>query len=71
MVDRAVAAGVPARWVTADAVYGSGYHSRIAPEHHGLGSVAGVRTGVAVVSGWRPVRALGLRLRCRPTAGTG
>lgn len=37
MIDRAVAAGVPARWVTADAVYGSGYHFRAALDGHGLG----------------------------------
>src|SRR5581483_1814580 len=35
MVERAVAAGVPARWVTADAVYGSDYHFRATAE--GLG----------------------------------
>src|SRR6478609_6221983 len=32
MVERAVAAGVPARWVTADAVYGSDYHFRLTAE---------------------------------------
>ena len=60
MVDRAVAAGVPARWVTADAVYGSDYHFRIALENQGLGYVVGVRTDFAVVSGWRQVRAKAL-----------
>src|SRR5205085_2670045 len=30
MIDRAVEAGVPAQWVTADAVYGAGYHLRAA-----------------------------------------
>jgi SRSO17 transposase len=37
MIERAVAAGVPARWVTADAVYGSDYHFRATAEGHGLG----------------------------------
>jgi SRSO17 transposase len=57
MIDRALAAGVTARWVTADAVYGSDYHFRAAVEKHGLGYVAGVRSDFAVFSGFRPVRA--------------
>jgi SRSO17 transposase len=56
MVDRAVAAGVTARWVTADAVYGSDYHFRATAEGHGLGYVVGVRTDFAVWSGFRQVR---------------
>src|SRR5215218_6773839 len=57
MIDRAVAAGVPARWVTADAVYGSDYHFRTTAEGHGLGYVVGVRTYFAVWAGFRQVRA--------------
>ena len=60
MIDRAVAAGVPARWVTADAVYGSDYHFRAALEGHGLGYVVGVRTGFAVRAGLRQARAKAL-----------
>ena len=60
MIDRAVAAGVPARWVTADAVYGSDYHFRAAVEGHGLGYVVGVRTDFAVRVGLRQVRAKAL-----------
>jgi SRSO17 transposase len=56
MVERAVAAGVPARWVTADAVYGSDYHFRAAVEGHGLGYVVGVRGDFAVWAGFRQVR---------------
>lgn len=56
MIDRAVAAGVPARWVTADAVYGSDYHFRTTAEGHGLGYVVGVRTDFAVWAGFRQVR---------------
>src|SRR4051794_25031410 len=56
MIDRAVAAGVPARWVTADAVYGSDYHFRTAAEGHGLGYVAGVRSDFAVWAGFAQVR---------------
>jgi SRSO17 transposase len=37
MIERAVAAGVPARWVTADAVYGSDYGFRSALEENGAG----------------------------------
>jgi SRSO17 transposase len=60
MVERAVAAGVPARWVTADAVYGSDYHFRSTAEGLGLGYVVGVRADFAVFSGFRQVRAKAL-----------
>jgi SRSO17 transposase len=60
MIDRAVESGVPMRWVTADAVYGSDYHFRIAIEKHGLGYVVGVRADFAVCSGLRQVRARNL-----------
>ena len=56
MVDRAVAAGVPARWVTADAVYGSDYHFRAAIEGHGLGYAVGVRSDHCVCVGFRQAR---------------
>jgi SRSO17 transposase len=57
MIERAVAAGVPAKWVTADAVYGSDYHFRFALESQGLGYVVAVRSDFAVVTGFRQVRA--------------
>jgi SRSO17 transposase len=60
MVERAVAAGVPARWVTADAVYGSDYGFRSALEGLGLGYVVGVRTDYAAWVGFRQVRAKAL-----------
>lgn len=53
MIDRALDAGVPATWVTADAVYGSGYTFRAALERRGLGYVLGVRTDQSVCIGWR------------------
>jgi SRSO17 transposase len=56
MVERAVGAGVPAKWVTADAVYGSDYGFRSALENLGLGYVVGVRTDHAVWAGFRQVR---------------
>jgi SRSO17 transposase len=56
MVGRAVDAGVPARWVTADAVYGSDYAFRKTVEDRGLGYVVGVRTDHAVHVGFRQVR---------------
>lgn len=56
MVDRAVAAGVPAGWVTADAVSGCDYHFRAAVEGHGLGYVVGVRSDFAVWAGGGQVR---------------
>ena len=56
MIERAVDAGVPAKWVTADAVYGSDYSFRNALETMGLGYVVGVRTDFAVCIGPRQVR---------------
>jgi SRSO17 transposase len=56
MIDRAVAAGLRARWGTADAVYGSDYHFRTTAEGHGLGYVVGVRADFAVWAGFRQVR---------------
>ena len=60
MIERAVAAGLPARWVTADAVYGSDYGFRSAVEALGLGYGVGVRTDHAVRIGFRQVRAKAL-----------
>jgi len=57
MIDRALAAGVPAKWVTADSVYGSDYQFRREIEGHGLGYVVGVRTDHCVHVGWRQARA--------------
>lgn len=56
MIDRAVTAGLRAKWVTADAVYGSDYHFRTTAEGHGLGYVVGVRADFAVWAGFRQVR---------------
>jgi SRSO17 transposase len=56
MLDRAVAAGVPAKWVTADAVYGADSHFRATAEGHGLGYVVGVRTDHYVWVGFRQAR---------------
>ena len=60
MIERAAAAGLPAKWVTADAVYGSDYQFRIALENQGLGYVLAVRTDFAVTVGFRQVRAKAL-----------
>jgi SRSO17 transposase len=57
MVERALAAGVPARWVTADAVYGSDYHFRVTLEGLELGYVVGVRSDHSLWSGFRQARA--------------
>jgi SRSO17 transposase len=68
MIDRAIAAGVPAKWVTADAVYGSDYHFRATAEGHGLGYVLGVRSDFAAWSGFRQVRVSALLAQV-PAAG--
>lgn len=56
MVERALATGLPASWVTADAVYGSDYGFRRALENQGLGYVVGARTNHTVRIGWRQSR---------------
>jgi SRSO17 transposase len=56
MIERALDAGVPAAWVTADAVYGSGYKFRAAIERRGLGYVVGVRSDQSVCVGFRQAR---------------
>lgn len=77
MIERAVRAGVPAKWVTADAVYGSDYHFRFALENQGLGYVVAVRSDFAVWSGGRPMRAKALLAEvpadawCRLSCGAG
>ena len=60
MIDRAMTAEVPAKWVTADAVYGTDYHFRASVEALGLGYVVGVRSDFAVWAGFRQVRAKAL-----------
>ncbi|MFO0798996.1 MAG: IS701 family transposase [Gemmataceae bacterium] len=55
-VERAATAGVVAKWVTADAVYGSDYHFRATAEGLGLGYVVGVRSDFAVWAGGGQVR---------------
>ena len=57
MVERAAAAGVPAKWVAADSVYGSDYRFRKALEDAGLGYVLGVRADFAASVGYRQARA--------------
>jgi SRSO17 transposase len=58
MIERALAAGVPARWVAADSVYGSDYRFRLALENRGLRYVVGVRSDFAFFRGFRQVRAV-------------
>lgn len=51
MIRRALKAGVPARWVTADEVYGSDYKFRKMVEDAGLGYVVAVGSAQRVFSG--------------------
>jgi SRSO17 transposase len=60
MVERACDRGRPAKWVTADSVYGSDYYFRVALENLGLGYVLGVRSDFMVSLGFRQVRAKAL-----------
>ena len=57
MIERAVATGLPAKWATADAVYGSDYHFRATLEALGLGYVVAVRSDFSVRVGFRQIRA--------------
>ena len=68
MIARAVAAGVPAKWVTADAVYGSDFHFRFSLETQGLGYVVAVRSDFAVTTGFRQVRAKAILAEVPPEA---
>lgn len=68
MIERATTAGLPVKWVTADAVYGSDYRFRFALENQGLGYVLGVRTDFAVTVGLRQVRAKSLLTEVPATA---
>src|SRR5919112_6013086 len=56
MLERAFAAGVPCRWVTADSVYGADYALRRSIERGGRGYVLAVtsrqRLGVKTVADW-------------------
>jgi SRSO17 transposase len=56
MIERALEAGVTARWLTADSVYGSDYAFRSTLERRGLGYVVGVRTDHTVCVGLRQAR---------------
>jgi SRSO17 transposase len=68
LVERALAAGMPARWVTADSIYGSDYAFRQALERRGLGYVVGVRTDFTVSVGLRQYRAKALLATVPATA---
>lgn len=50
MIDRAVAAGVPARWVTGDAVYGQPAQLRRLVGGHGLNYVLGIAANQHVIA---------------------
>jgi SRSO17 transposase len=56
MLARALEAGVPAGWVTADAVYGGDYRLRALLEARELRYVVGVAANQAVWSGWDQLR---------------
>jgi len=65
LITRAVAAGVPARWVTADAVYGTAAF-RDAVEGHGLGYVLAVKADHTAHRGWRATPARDLLAELGP-----
>jgi SRSO17 transposase len=65
LVTRAVAAGVPARWVTADAVYGTA-SLRDVVEGHGLGYVLAVKADHTAHRGWRATPARDVLAELRP-----
>jgi SRSO17 transposase len=71
MIDRAVAAGLPAKWVTADSVYGSNHHFRTAVEGHGQGTWSGCGRTSPSARGSGRCGSGRCSSTCRPTAGTG
>ena len=56
MLARTLDAGVPARWVTADSIYGGAYRLRALLEERELRYVVGVAANQAVWAGWEQVR---------------
>lgn len=56
MLARALDAGVPAGWVTADSIYGGAYHVRALLEERELRYVVGVASNQAVWAGWEQLR---------------
>ncbi|MFF4675103.1 IS701 family transposase [Streptomyces sp. NPDC001279] len=61
MLQRAIDAGVPFAWVTADEAYGQVKHLRVWLEQRGVGYVLATRVNDTVItSGWREVRVDGL-----------
>ncbi len=52
MLARALDAGVPAGWVTADSIYGGAYHVRALLEERELRYVVGVASNQAVRADW-------------------
>lgn len=60
MIERALAAGMTAKWVTADSIYGSDYPFRNFLENQGLSYVVAVRSDFAAWQGFRQTRAKAL-----------
>jgi SRSO17 transposase len=56
MLARALDAGVPAGWLTADSIYGGAYQLRALLEERELRYVVGVASNQAVWAGWEQVR---------------
>jgi SRSO17 transposase len=56
MLERALEAGVPAEWVTADSIYGGAYRLRALLEERRMRYVVGVASNQAVWSGWEQLR---------------
>lgn len=56
MLARALDAGVPAGWVTADSIYGGAFHVRALLEERELRYVVGVASNQAVWAGWEQLR---------------
>jgi SRSO17 transposase len=68
MLERAVAAGVPFRWVTGDTVYGSDRNLRLWLEAHGYWFVLGVKADEPLWQGFAQVRAKALLAQVPPEA---
>jgi SRSO17 transposase len=68
MIDRAVSAGIPARWAAGDEVYGADPALRRALAGHGLGFVLAVAKSHRFTTGIGTRRAIDLAVRLPPSA---
>lgn len=66
MIERALANGVPARWVSGDSVYGNDGKLRLWLEEHQMAHVLGVSGNHFVTIGWKQQKVSAVAAQCLP-----